>query len=75
MLYFVGRRFLQPRLTSCSDFMLFQRDSFGEKANEILSAVRGKDFRHEKTKKKRGTYKGGPISTSSSSFKFDSDGN
>ncbi len=36
--------------------------------------VRGKDFRHEKTKKKRGTYKGGLIESAAvNSFKFDSD--
>ena len=40
-------------------------------AAEQLIKVRGKDFRHEKTKKKRGSYKGGPISTSCNSFKFD----
>ena len=27
----------------------------------MLSKVRGKDFRHEKTKKKRGSYRGGAI--------------
>jgi hypothetical protein len=26
-----------------------------------MRAVRGKDFRHEKTKKKRGSYRGGAI--------------
>ena len=35
--------------------------------------VRGKDFRHEKTKKKRGTYRGGQIDHSVNSFKFESD--
>ena len=35
--------------------------------------VRGKDFRHEKTKKKRGSYKGGEIDPSARcSYKFDS---
>jgi SRP40, C-terminal domain len=39
-----------------------------------LLQVRGKDFRHEKTKKKRGTYKGGAIETGAvNSFKFESD--
>jgi hypothetical protein len=28
----------------------------------VCLQVRGKDFRHEKTKKKRGTYRGGDIS-------------
>ncbi len=36
--------------------------------------VRGKDFRHEKTKKKRGSYRGGAIDHSVNSFKFESDG-
>ncbi len=35
--------------------------------------VRGKDFRHEKTKKKRGSYKGGIIDNNVNSFKFESD--
>ena len=30
-------------------------------------------FRHEKTKKKRGSYKGGPINMGVASIKFDSD--
>ena len=33
--------------------------------------VRGKDFRHEKTKKKRGSYRGGSITMDSNSFKYD----
>ena len=33
----------------------------------------GKSFRHEKTKKKRGTYRGGAIDTQVYSIKFDSD--
>lgn len=39
----------------------FGASGYGAKANDILSKVRGKDFRHEKTKKKRGTYRGGII--------------
>eukprot|EP00281_Chroomonas_sp_CCMP1168_P020898 CAMPEP_0206228048 /NCGR_PEP_ID=MMETSP0047_2-20121206/8957_1 /ASSEMBLY_ACC=CAM_ASM_000192 /TAXON_ID=195065 /ORGANISM="Chroomonas mesostigmatica_cf, Strain CCMP1168" /LENGTH=236 /DNA_ID=CAMNT_0053651257 /DNA_START=49 /DNA_END=759 /DNA_ORIENTATION=+ len=46
-------------------------DVYGAKASEILAAVRGKDFRHEKTKKKRGTYRGGPIDMNSNSIKFE----
>ena len=30
-------------------------------------------FRHEKTKKKRGSYRGGPINVGVNSIKFDSD--
>ena len=29
--------------------------------DELCVQVRGKDFRHEKTKKKRGSYRGGAI--------------
>ncbi|CAM8969263.1 unnamed protein product [Rhodiola kirilowii] len=47
---------------------------YGAKAQEILGQVRGKDFRHEKTKKKRGSYRGGQIDFDSHSIKFnDSD--
>lgn len=35
--------------------------------------VRGKDFRHEKTKKKRGNYRGGKIDLGSNSIKFSYD--
>ncbi len=41
----------------------FGEAGWGAKANDILSKVRGKDFRHEKTKKKRGSYRGGAIDT------------
>ncbi|CAL5199271.1 unnamed protein product [Lathyrus oleraceus] len=43
---------------------------YGAKAEEILGQVRGRDFRHEKTKKKRGTYRGGVIDLDSHSVKF-----
>jgi hypothetical protein len=39
----------------------FGANGWGHKANEVLARVRGKDFRHEKTKKKRGSYRGGAI--------------
>jgi len=48
-------------------------DEFGHKANQILKFTKGKSFRHEKTKKKRGTYKGGAINMGVTSIKFDSD--
>mmetsp|Transcript_15636 Transcript_15636/g.32605 ORF Transcript_15636/g.32605 Transcript_15636/m.32605 type:complete len:138 (-) Transcript_15636:89-502(-) len=53
----------------------FGEGGYGAKANSVLAKVRGKDFRHEKTKRKRGTYRGGTIDTSSgNSFRFaDSD--
>lgn len=49
----------------------FGQGGYGFKASEKLSKVRGKDFRHEKTKKKRGSYRGGEISMNSYSVKFD----
>jgi len=49
-------------------------ETFGLKAWNTLKQVRGKDFRREKTKKKRNTFfGGGGISTGSNSFKFDSE--
>lgn len=51
----------------------FGQSGWGAKANQVLSKVRGKDFRHEKTKKKRGTYRGGCIEPGMvASYKFDS---
>ena len=43
------------------------------KKTEKCFAILGKSFRHEKTKKKRGSYRGGQIDTSINSIKFDSD--
>lgn len=52
----------------------FGAAGWGFKAQQILGKVRGKDFRHEKTKKKRGSYRGGAIDPSAiCSYKFDSD--
>jgi len=47
------------------------RGSSGEKASQDLINTRGKSFRHEKTKKKRGSYTGGEIDTGVHSIKFD----
>lgn len=45
---------------------------WGAKAQAVLGQVRGKDFRHEKTKKKRGSYRGGAIDSGAvCSYKFD----
>ncbi|PAN21882.1 hypothetical protein PAHAL_3G497200 [Panicum hallii] len=44
---------------------------YGAKAQEVLGQVRGRGFRHEKTKKKRGTYRGGQIDLQTHSIKFD----
>jgi len=50
----------------------FGAGGYGAGANQILSRVRGKDFRHEKTKKKRGSYRGGIIDVHGvNSIKFD----
>ncbi len=54
-----------------SDEKQFGEDGYGFKASAVLTQVRGKDFRHEKTKRKRGNYKGGSISMESNSFKYD----
>jgi hypothetical protein len=51
----------------------FGADGYGAKANAKLITTQGKSFRHEKTKKKRGSYRGGPIDMGSNSFKYDSD--
>jgi len=45
-------------------------DQYGKKADQTLSAVKGKNFRKDKTKKKKGSYGGGPISTGVNSIKF-----
>ena len=49
----------------------FGEEGYGAKANQVLVTVRGKDFRHEKTKRKRGSYRGGSITLESNSFKYD----
>ena len=48
-------------------------DTWGNKANKDLIVTQGKSFRHEKTKKKRGSYRGGQINVGVNSVKFDSD--
>ena len=55
----------------CLDEATFGDQGYGHKASKILLQVRGKDFRHEKTKKKRGNYSGGRISLETRSIKFD----
>jgi len=54
----------------------FGENGFGAKASEKLLTVQGKKFQHEKTKKKRGSYRGGVIfneERSNAFFKYDSD--
>jgi nucleolin len=46
-------------------------DTWGGKASRDLSVTKGKSFKHEKTKKKRGSYKGGQINMGVNSVKFE----
>ncbi|VEL11336.1 unnamed protein product [Protopolystoma xenopodis] len=62
---------LIPALSNNSfEAKLGAQGSWGERANQALKLTRGKEFKHEKTKRKRGTYTGGTISTNVCSFKF-----
>lgn len=45
--------------------------SYGHKAHQDLIVTRGKGFRKEKDKKKRGSYRGGQIDFQSHSIKFE----
>ncbi|KQJ85795.1 nucleolar and coiled-body phosphoprotein 1 [Brachypodium distachyon] len=65
-------KFADERLQDNSYWAKGGADSgYGAKAQEILGQVRGRGFRHEKTKKKRGTYRGGLIDLQTHSIKFD----
>lgn len=55
------------------DAKIGARGDWGQKANEDLRFTKGKSFRHEKTKKKRGSYRGGNINVSVNSIKFSDD--
>ena len=46
---------------------------WGEHANQVLKFTKGKSFQYEKTKKKRGSSRGGSISIQVNSIKFDSE--
>ncbi|KAI3644128.1 hypothetical protein MP228_010292 [Amoeboaphelidium protococcarum] len=46
------------------------QNSYGYKANEDLSKVRGKGFTKSKNKMKKGSYRGGAIDTKTHSIKF-----
>lgn len=64
-------QFVDNRLQDNSYWAKDGADSgYGAKAQEVLGQVRGRDFRHEKTKKKRGSYRGGQIDFGSHSIKF-----
>ncbi|KNA05299.1 hypothetical protein SOVF_191730 [Spinacia oleracea] len=66
--------FVDERLQDNSYWAKDGADSgYGAKAQEVLGQVRGRDFRHEKTKKKRGSYRGGQIDLDSHSIKFNYD--
>ena len=47
--------------------------TYADKAQERLGAVKGKNFRKEMTKAKRGTYRGGEIDMAVNSIKFQYD--
>uniref|UniRef100_A0A0E0MPJ8 Srp40 C-terminal domain-containing protein n=1 Tax=Oryza punctata TaxID=4537 RepID=A0A0E0MPJ8_ORYPU len=68
-------KFADERLQDNSYWAKGGADSgYGAKAQEVLGQVRGRGFRHEKTKKKRGSYRGGQIDLQTHSIKFnDSD--
>ena len=52
----------------------FGSSGWGARASEALLVTKGKSFRHEKTKKKRGSYRGGEIDNGAvNSFKFGDD--
>jgi hypothetical protein len=48
--------------------------AYGLQAHQDLIVTKGKGFRKEKDKKKRGSYRGGSIDFQTRSFKFESDG-
>lgn len=57
-----------------SDAVCTDKDNFPICSSILISFNSlGKSFRHEKTKKKRGSYRGGQIDTTVNSIKFDSD--
>ncbi|KNB46006.1 hypothetical protein JH06_0432 [Blastocystis sp. subtype 4] len=72
----LGTSTLQTKLmdNSCTLYeATYGKEGYGAKASDILIKVRGKDFRREKTKKKRGNYSGGRISMEVKSTRFDDD--
>lgn len=52
-------------------FQKGQYENWGKKAALDLQYTKGKSFRHEKTKKKRGSYRGGQIDVGVNSIKFE----
>ena len=68
----ISESVLVPELLADNSFegKAGSRGDWGEKANLDLKFTKGKSFRHEKTKKKRGSYRGGNINTTVNSIKF-----
>eukprot|EP00958_Prasinococcus_capsulatus_P005081 scaffold488_cov372-Prasinococcus_capsulatus_cf.AAC.2 len=81
-------RYVHDRQQDNTYFGTFGNSGWGAKAQQMVPCqdpqrvvdpmlggvgqVRGKDFRHEKTKKKRGSYRGGLIDSAGvNSFKFE----
>ena len=59
------------KLTDNSYEGTYGSNGYGAKASLKLQTVTGKNFRHEKTKKKRGNYRGGTIDLGTNSIKFE----
>jgi len=62
---------VDPRFDNSFEAKRGATGDWGEKAHKALSVTRGKGFRHEKNKKKKGHYTGGSISMAVNSIKFD----
>lgn len=80
IIYFKDMKIHRNRFTNSNPICILNntnqigaRGSWGERANKDLKHTRGKSFKHEKTKKKRGSYRGGAIDTSVNSIRFDDD--
>ncbi|KGG53218.1 hypothetical protein DI09_102p20 [Mitosporidium daphniae] len=68
-------RRVDPNLINSDDVKTFSQykdptTSYGDKAFSDLGATRGRDFRYEKNKKKKGSYRGGFIDTGVHSIRF-----
>ena len=69
-------RRVDPNIVDVEDVKSFSQykdptTTYGDKAFSDLRPTRGKDFRHEKNKKKKGSYRGGFIDTGIHSIRFD----
>jgi len=61
--------FIDPRLKN-NDFTTKNGDDWGKKAWNELKVVKGRDFRHQKTKRKKGYRPGGQLDLGVNSVKF-----